>query len=96
MTTEADTCRTLITPKLQAAGWDSDPHSIAEQRFFTDGRIIVLTFNAPVLKPDSYQHSDTILKSTASPHHCRIPRGAPEIWASVSPYLTLFTTAYGF
>ncbi len=41
MPTEADTCRTLITPKLQAAGWESDPHSIAEQRFFTDGRIIL-------------------------------------------------------
>ena len=41
MATEADTCRTLITPKLQAAGWDSDPHSIAEQRCFTDGRIVV-------------------------------------------------------
>src|SRR5882757_3541901 len=41
MATEADTCRTLITPKLQAAGWDSEPHSIAEQRTFTDGRIVV-------------------------------------------------------
>ena len=41
MGTEADTCRTLITPKLQAAGWDSEPHSIAEQRYFTDGRIVV-------------------------------------------------------
>lgn len=41
MATEADTCRTLITPKLQAAGWESDPHSIAEQRTFTDGRIVV-------------------------------------------------------
>ena len=41
MPTEADTCRTLITPKLQAAGWEDDPHSIAEQRTFTDGRIIV-------------------------------------------------------
>src|SRR6266480_1259866 len=41
MPTDADTCRTLITPKLQAAGWDSDPHSITEQRFFTDGRIVV-------------------------------------------------------
>src|SRR6266498_2056254 len=41
MPTEADTCRTLITPKLQAAGWENDPHSIAEQRTFTDGRIIV-------------------------------------------------------
>src|SRR5213594_2366135 len=41
MRSEADTCRTLITPKLQVAGWENDPHSIAEQRTFTDGRIIV-------------------------------------------------------
>jgi len=41
MGTEADTCRTLITPKLQAAGWENEPHSIAEQRTFTDGRIVV-------------------------------------------------------
>jgi type I restriction enzyme R subunit len=41
MATEADTCRKFVVPKLQAAGWDSDPHSIAEQRSFTDGRIIV-------------------------------------------------------
>ena len=41
MPTEADTCRTLITPKLRAAGWENDPHSIAEQRAFTDGRIVV-------------------------------------------------------
>jgi len=40
MTTEADTCRKLITPALQAAGWDDPPHSIAEQRTFTDGRIV--------------------------------------------------------
>jgi type I site-specific restriction endonuclease len=33
MSTEADTCRKLVTPKLQAAGWDTDSHSIAEQRF---------------------------------------------------------------
>ncbi len=39
--TEADTCRLLITPKLQAAGWENDPHSIAEQYSFTDGRIVV-------------------------------------------------------
>ena len=41
MGNEADTCRTLITPKLQAVGWESEPHSIAEQRNFTDGRIVV-------------------------------------------------------
>lgn len=42
MTTEADTCRKYIVPKLQAAGWEHEPHSIAEQRTFTDGRIIVV------------------------------------------------------
>jgi hypothetical protein len=25
--------------KLQAARWDNDPHSIAEQRYFTDGEL---------------------------------------------------------
>jgi type I restriction enzyme R subunit len=39
---EADTCRKFVVPKLQAAGWDAEPHSIAEQRTFTDGRIIPL------------------------------------------------------
>jgi len=37
---EADTCRKWVTPRLQAAGWDNDPHSIAEQRSITDGRVI--------------------------------------------------------
>ena len=40
MPTEADTCRKLVVPKLQSAGWDSDPYSIAEQRTITDGRIV--------------------------------------------------------
>jgi type I site-specific restriction endonuclease len=39
--TEADTCRTMITSKPQAAGWDTEPHSIAGQRMFTDGRVAV-------------------------------------------------------
>jgi type I restriction enzyme R subunit len=37
---EADTCRKLVVPKLLAVGWDTDPHSIAEQRTITDGRIV--------------------------------------------------------
>jgi type I restriction enzyme, R subunit len=37
---EADTCRKFVVPKLVAAGWDSDPHTIAEQRTVTDGRIV--------------------------------------------------------
>ncbi|MCB0810745.1 MAG: DEAD/DEAH box helicase family protein, partial [Flavobacteriales bacterium] len=37
---EADTCRKFVVPKLQGAGWDVEPHSIAEQRTITDGRIV--------------------------------------------------------
>jgi type I restriction enzyme R subunit len=37
---EADTCRQYVVPKLQAAGWDNEPYSIAEQRTITDGRIV--------------------------------------------------------
>lgn len=40
MNTEADTCRKYVVPKLLTLGWDSDPHSIAEQRTITDGRVI--------------------------------------------------------
>jgi hypothetical protein len=40
MPTEADTCRKFVIPKLQAAGWDNEPYSIAEQRTITDGRIV--------------------------------------------------------
>jgi len=39
---EADTCRKFVVPKLQAAGWDNDPHSIAEQRTITDGRVVAV------------------------------------------------------
>jgi len=38
---EADTCRMLVRPKLEAAGWDGNKHSYSEQTPFTDGRIIV-------------------------------------------------------
>src|SRR6266852_6160243 len=40
MLTEADTCRKHVVPKLQSAGWDNEPHSIAEQRTITDGRVV--------------------------------------------------------
>lgn len=39
---EADTCRLYVAPRLAEAGWESEPHSIAEQRTITDGRIIVV------------------------------------------------------
>jgi hypothetical protein len=37
MPSEADTCRKHVVPLVQSAGWDNDPHSIAEQRTITDG-----------------------------------------------------------
>jgi type I restriction enzyme, R subunit len=40
MITEADTCRKYVLPKLQEVGWETDPHSLTEQRTFTDGRIV--------------------------------------------------------
>jgi type I restriction enzyme, R subunit len=40
MTTEADTCRKYVLPKLYAAGWSDE--QIHEQRYFTDGRIVVV------------------------------------------------------
>jgi type I restriction enzyme R subunit len=39
---EADTCRAYVVPRLVAAGWDIEPHSIAEQRSFTDGRVYLV------------------------------------------------------
>jgi type I restriction enzyme R subunit len=38
MTTEADTCRKYVLPKLYQAGWTDD--QINEQKTFTDGRIV--------------------------------------------------------
>ncbi len=38
--TEADTCRMYVLPLLREAGWTDE--QIAEQRTFTDGRIIVV------------------------------------------------------
>lgn len=38
---EADTCRKFVVPRLQAAGWEADPHSLQEQVTFTDGRVVV-------------------------------------------------------
>lgn len=51
MTSEADTCRKYVVPKLLAAGWDTDPHSIAEQRNITDGRIIPVGKAGFIRKP---------------------------------------------
>src|SRR6266542_945827 len=61
MSNEADTCRNYVVPKLRAAGWDNDPHSIAEQHTFTDGRILV-SGNATRRRPG--RRSDYLLRYT--------------------------------
>ena len=70
MLTEADTCRKYVVPKLQGAGWDNDPHSIAEQRFFTDGRITVRGSQASrqcwLTSAFSLQHSALAYPSASS------------------------------
>jgi len=58
---EADTCRIHVTPKLQAAGWESSLHSIHEQKVFTDGR--VLTASGKPLRGEK-KRADYVLNYT--------------------------------
>ncbi len=39
---EADTCRVYVTPRLRDAQWEQLPHSLSEQKTFTDGRIKIV------------------------------------------------------
>lgn len=59
MITEADTCRKYVLPKLYKAGWDDG--QITEQRYFTDGRIVIVG-KKHVRKPG--QKADYILRYT--------------------------------
>ena len=61
MATEADTCRKFVVPKLQAAGWDNEPHSIAEQRYFTAGRIVS---HGPAARRRAGKRADYLLRYT--------------------------------
>jgi len=61
MANEADTCRMYVVPKLTAAGWDTDHHSIAEQRTITHGRI-VLVGNKVSRRPQ--KRADYVLRYT--------------------------------
>ncbi|MBP5977465.1 DEAD/DEAH box helicase family protein [Brasilonema sp. CT11] len=39
MSNEANTCRKYVEPKLEEAGWETQPHDYYEQYYFTDGKI---------------------------------------------------------
>ena len=44
---EAETCRKLVRPGIESAGWDVSPHVLNEQVSFTDGRIVVAGSQGP-------------------------------------------------
>ncbi|MBI1913702.1 MAG: DEAD/DEAH box helicase family protein, partial [Planctomycetes bacterium] len=58
---EADTCRKLVRPRLEAAGWDTLPRSYSEQTPFTDGRILASVGKPRRLKK---KFSDFLLRYT--------------------------------
>jgi len=59
--TEADTCRKFVVSLLQKAGRDNDPHSIAEQRYFTAGRIVS---QGPTARRRPGKRADYLLRYT--------------------------------
>ena len=61
MSTEADTCRKYVLPKLIQAGWDNEPHSFTEQRTFTDGRIVIV---GNKIRRRSQKRADYLLRYT--------------------------------
>lgn len=58
---EADTCRIYVTPKLKEAGWEHHPHSITEQKTFTDGRVLV---HGNAVKRGDQKRADYLLRFT--------------------------------
>lgn len=61
MANEADTCTKYVRPRLEEAGWNTDPHSYTEQRSFTDGRIVV---SGKKIKRKSQKRTDFLLRYT--------------------------------
>jgi len=58
---EADTCRVYVTPKIREAGWEQHPHSITEQKTFTDGRVEV---QGNVVRRREQKRADYLLRYT--------------------------------
>jgi type I restriction enzyme R subunit len=58
---EADTCRVYITPKLREVGWEQTPHSLNEQKTFTDGRVFT---TGGVIRRGPQKRADYLLRYT--------------------------------
>lgn len=61
MSNEADTCRQHVVPRLRDSGWETDPHSIAEQKTFTDGRVLL---RGKTAKRGPQKRADYLLRYT--------------------------------
>lgn len=59
--TEAETCRKMVRPRIEAAGWDAPPHALNEQVSFTDGRIVVA---GPKVRRRPQKRADFLLRYT--------------------------------
>ena len=90
---EADTCRLFVTPKLRLPGWDSLPHSLNEQKVFTDGASspqVVLSLKGPQKRADyllRYTRDFSIAVVEAKPEDApagtglQQAKGTPRFWA---------------
>jgi type I restriction enzyme R subunit len=58
---EADTCRVHITPKLREVGWEQTPHSLTEQKIFTDGRVFT---TGGIIRRGPQKRADYLLRFT--------------------------------
>lgn len=58
---EADTCRVYVTSRIREAGWEQHPHSITEQKTFTDGRVEV---RGNVVRRREQKRADYLLRYT--------------------------------
>jgi type I restriction enzyme R subunit len=58
---EADTCRVYVTPKLREVGWEHAPHSLMEQKTFTDGRVFT---TGGVIRRGPQKRADYLLRFT--------------------------------
>jgi len=56
---EADTCRIYVTPRLKEAGWDNAPHSLTEQKTFTNGRVFA---SGGMIRRGPQRRADYILR----------------------------------
>jgi type I restriction enzyme R subunit len=65
---DADTCRKYVVPKLQAAGWGNEPHSLTEPKSFNDGASSSSGARRAVSRPAD---GTTLVPSTLRQGECR-------------------------